>query len=139
MSQLVLGLGNRLRGDDGAGAEVAARVRSVPSQQVNDPGTLLDIWSRSDDVIVVDAVYSGAPVGTIHRLSVEQSALPVTSATSSHAFGLAEVVELARVLGKLPSSVRVYGIEIDSLTPGEPLSPRVEAAVQEVVKEIDGA
>jgi hydrogenase maturation protease len=139
MSQLVIGLGNRLRGDDGAGAEVARRVRTVPAHEVTDPASLFDMWSGDDGVIVIDAVSSGAPVGTIHRIDVTQSPLPLTSSTSSHAFGLAEVVELARSLGRLPRSVQVYGIEVGSLSPGSQMSPQVEAAVQEVVEEIDRA
>lgn len=139
MSRLVLGLGNRLRGDDGAGAEVAHRVQTLPSKEVIDPGRLIDLWSRDDDVIVIDAVSSGAAIGTIHRLDLTQSQLPLTSVTSSHAFGLAEVVELARSLGKLPRSVRVYGIEIGRLSHGSSMSRSVAAAVEEVVAEIDGA
>lgn len=139
MSRLVVGLGNNYRRDDGAGLAVARRVRSVPVREVNEPGNLLDMWRENDDVIVIDAVVSGAPAGTIHRMDVGRSPLPVRSTTSSHAFGLADVIELARSLDRLPRSIRVYGIEIGSLEPGRPMSPSVNEAVDAVAQEIDRA
>ncbi len=111
----------------------------MPVREVNEPGTLLDMWHKDDDVIVIDAVVSGAPTGTIHRMDVGRSPLPIRSATSSHAFGLADVIELARSLDRLPRSIQVYGIEVESLEPGTMMSQSVNAAVDAVAKEIDRA
>ena len=57
---------------------------------------------------------------------------------STHAFGLAEAVELARALGRLPPRLIVYGIEGKSFEAGVGLSPEVGAAVQEVVERVLG-
>jgi hydrogenase maturation protease len=64
---------------------------------------------------------------------------PETSAfsrSSTHSFGVAEAVELARALGRPPARVVVFGIEGRDFTPGEGLSPDVGAAVDEVVRRV---
>ena len=48
---------------------------------------------------------------------------------STHGFGLAEALELARALGQLPRRCIVYAIEGASFETGAPLSPEVAAAV----------
>jgi hydrogenase maturation protease len=48
---------------------------------------------------------------------------------STHHFGLAEAVELARAVGKLPPKMVVFGIEAERLDLGEGLSPAVADAV----------
>jgi hydrogenase maturation protease len=49
---------------------------------------------------------------------------------STHRFGLADALELARALGRLPPRVVVYGIEGSRFAPGRPMSPAVAAAVE---------
>src|SRR5262249_60314268 len=50
----------------------------------------------------------------------------------THAFSLADVIELGRALGRLPGRLTGYGIEGGTFEPGAPLSAEVEAAVQAV-------
>ena len=52
--------------------------------------------------MLVDAVTSGAPPGTVHRLDASEAALAVDVTTTTHGLGLAETIELALVLGRLP-------------------------------------
>ena len=138
---LIIGLGNSWRGDDGAGPavarelldEVRARVHAYESEPVG----LIEDWADADAVIVVDAVSSGAPPGTIHRL--DPLAEPIPAALSqgyTHAFGLAETIELARTLDRLPARLTVYGIEGARFTAGQELSPPVQAAVEQVALEL---
>jgi hydrogenase maturation protease len=76
-----------------------------------DPLSLIDAWSDSDDVILIDTVVSPSKAGSVHVWENPQS-LPVTSeAVSSHGLGLAEAIEVARALGRLPRRLRIYGIE----------------------------
>ena len=58
---------------------------------------------------------------------------------STHAIGVAEVVEIARALDRLPERLTVYGIEVGKMSHGSDLSPEVEAAVNTVVAEVGGA
>jgi len=141
MRRIVIGVGNPSRGDDGAGLEVAGRVRSRGSYQV--PGgsyELMDVWKGADDVIVVDAARSGSAPGTVHRFDASDQPLPGgVLGTSTHSIGVADVIEMARCLGRLPERLVVYGIEAFDVSPGGKITASVRRAVDRVVKEIDGA
>ncbi|OOG25622.1 hydrogenase maturation protease [Thioalkalivibrio denitrificans] len=136
---LVIGVGNRWRGDDGAGPAVARALSEVPGIRVaectGEPTEIMACWSGQDRVIVVDAVSAGGPPGSIHRFTAN-SPLPVPGRHSSHGMGVAEAVELARSLGELPAQLTIYGIEPDRMTDGEGLSPSVRAAVAVVAAAI---
>jgi hydrogenase maturation protease len=49
----------------------------------------------------------------------------------THAFSVAEVVEMARTLGHLPQRLIVYGIEGKDFESGLGLSPDIETAAEE--------
>jgi hydrogenase maturation protease len=142
---LVIGMGNEWRKDDGAGLAVARRLRGgvgLPDtvgviELEGEPLTLMEAWSGSRETIVVDALGSGAPPGTIRRLDASSKRLPAELFRgSTHALGLAEAVELARALGRLPQRLLVYGIEGESFAAGSVLSPAVERAVEELAREL---
>ena len=102
-----------------------------------EPVGLIEEWTGADAVIVVDAVSSGAPAGTIHRLDPLPEPIPAAlSQGSTHAFGLAETIELARALDRLPARLLVYGIEGERFEAGNELSPPVSAAVDAVREEL---
>lgn len=139
----VLGLGNEFRGDDGVGRVVARRLRetALPGVAVREESgegaALMDAWKVADAVILVDAVHSGAAPGTIHRL--DASRIPVPSRFfhySTHAFSVAEAVELARALNQLPPRLIIYGVEGKDFAAGEKLSPEVAAAVDELLARV---
>ena len=135
MGALVIGIGNAWRGDDAAGLEVARRLRgTLPAgaevlEREGEPAGLIDAWADAEAVWVVDAVRSGAEPGTLHRLDVADAELPAELfGASTHHLGLAEAVELARALGRLPRRLVVFGVEGASFAVGDELSPQVEAA-----------
>ena len=102
-----------------------------------EPVGLIEDWTGADAVIVIDAVSSGAPPGTIHRLDPLSEPIPAgLSQGSTHAFGLAETIELARALDRLPARLLVYGIEGGCFDAGDQLSPPVRAAVDAVRDEL---
>jgi hydrogenase maturation protease len=144
---LVVGLGHPDRGDDGVGPAVAAAVAARSTGETGclvrtqeDPTALLDLWEGHDHVVVVDAVVTGAPAGTLHRLDLGADSPPLpagtwaeTGSAGTHAFGLAATVELGRALHRLPPTVVVVGVEAGCLDIGATLSPPVAAAVEEAV------
>ncbi len=136
---LVVGVGNQVRGDDAAGLLAARRLGGIELE--GDTSALVELLSGAESVIVVDAVRSGAAPGTVHRFEVGQAPLPGTlrSSSSSHALGVAEAIELARALGRLPAAVTVVGIEGERFDLGAGLSPRVGAAIDAVVASIEDA
>ena len=142
---LIIGLGNEYRRDDAVGLIVARRLRQAAPESVlvreetGEGASLLESWQDAETVILVDAVQSGAASGTVHRLDAhEQPIARQFFRFSTHAFGLAEAVELARALGRLPPRLVVYGVEGRSFEAGVGLSPEVEAAVQVVVERVLG-
>jgi hydrogenase maturation protease len=139
----VIGVGNRWRGDDAAGLEVAGLVRGMlPDavevlQREGEPIDLIDAWQDADAVWVADAVSSGAQAGVLYRLDVHDHELPVELFRgSTHHLGLADAVELARTLDRLPPRAVVYGVEAASFEPGQGLSPAVRDGVQEAARRI---
>ncbi len=141
---LVVGVGNDDRGDDAAGLAVVRHLagRIGPGVSVVEAGTdltsLLDAWRGASAVVVVDAMTSGAAPGTLRRFEATWVPLPARAfrVTSSHAFGVAEVIELARALGRLPPRVVVFGIEAGCVDAGAALSPAVNAAVRDAVSRV---
>jgi hydrogenase maturation protease len=138
---LVIGVGNVYAGDDAAGVLAAERLRGagVDVQVCElEPSRLVDAWSGSDTVYVVDAVSSGAAPGTIHRFDAAEGRLPapIFGSSSTHALGVADAVELARVLGRLPSRTVVYGIEGATFDAGAEVTPAVSRAAAEVADAI---
>ena len=142
---LIIGLGNEYRRDDAVGLVVARRLREAAPESVRvleesgEGAALIESWQGADAVILIDAVHSGAKPGTIHRFDAH--AQPIAKKFfrfSTHAFGLAEAVELARALGRLPPRLIVYGVEGKSFEAGVGLSPEVEEAAQEVTERVLG-
>jgi hydrogenase maturation protease len=132
----VIGVGNPWRGDDAVGLVVAQRLRTELPETVDvleregEPTSLIDAWDGADAVWLVDAVSSGAPPGTVHRLDARDELPAELFRASTHHLGLAEAVELARAVGRLPPRLVVYGIEGASFATGARLSPEVAAAAE---------
>ena len=133
----MIALGNPLRGDDGAGPAVLHALEGRVPDGVRlarcggDPAELLDLLDGAERVVIVDAVRTGAPPGALHRLDAAAGPLPARSAGhSTHGLGLADGLELARALGRLPASALVVGIEAAGDEPGGALSPQVAAAIE---------
>ena len=144
---LVIGLGNALRHDDAAGLEVARLVRARVDAAVatvleheGEPLGLIERWRGATAAIVVDATRSGAPAGSITRIDAASAPMPHEAAgsPSSHAVGLAEAIELARELGRLPPRMVVYGVEGARFDAGSGLSEAVRAAVEGLVEAVAG-
>jgi hydrogenase maturation protease len=133
---MVIGIGNDWRSDDGAGLEVARRLGGLILS--GEPIGLVETLDGAHDVTIVDAVFSNAAPGTVHVFEAGEEPLPVAlfGSSSTHALGLAEAIEIARSLGRLPTRVRVLGIEGARFEYGRGLSPEVEKAVEECTRSI---
>lgn len=140
---LVLGIGHPFRGDDAAGPRVAQALAGTPGlnalEHHGEGADLMERWQGHDPVVIVDAMVSGAAPGTVRVWDAIAEPLPARLfPKGSHLFGLAEAVEMARMLGRLPPRLTVYGIEGATFSLGAPMSAEVAAAVNRVVAEIAG-
>jgi len=132
----LIGYGHPSRGDDAAGLLVARRLRGMLPAEVEvreiigDGAALMEAWNGFDRVVIVDAVVSGAPAGTVHRLDGRR--LPAAGdfrSPSSHGLGLMEAIRLAETLGRLPRVLDVIGIEGRRFETGEPAGPQVQEGI----------
>ena len=140
---VVIGIGNRLRGDDAAGVAVAELLRSRVPDGVEvvscdeEPSRLMEAWGDAETVVLVDTVASGAPPGTLHRFEAGDAPVPARAFRSStHAIGVAETIELARALGRLPVSTILYGVEGARYDSGSGLSEPVQAAISPLAEAV---
>lgn len=141
-SALVIGVGNEWRSDDAAGLVVARRLAELApglrvAERAGEPVDLIDAFADQDEVILIDAVESGARPGTIHRVDAGLRKLPSELFRgSTHALGVAEAIELGRALGRLPRTLLLFGIEGRSFAAGASLSPDVERAAERLAREL---
>ena len=138
----IIGIGNPERSDDAAGLLVARRLRELGAEAqefTGDPLALIDAWNGSPEVILIDTVVSGAAAGTITVWDAGKTPLPPEQfGCSTHAFGIAEAVEIARAIDRLPPKLVIYGIEGMRFDLGGSLSPEVAGAAERLAREIAG-
>jgi hydrogenase maturation protease len=137
----IVGIGNEFRGDDAAGLAVLRQLgKNVPAgartiELAGDQTYLLELMRSTDAVIVVDAVQSSAPAGTIFRIDASEEPMPKDFVTfSTHAIDSATVIELARALDVLPGTALVYGIVGREFSFTTRMTPEVAEAL-DVVRE----
>jgi hydrogenase maturation protease len=142
---VVIGVGNTWRGDDAVGPVVAQRlqqdlgdIQSVTVFMESGEGCrLLEAWQGAEAVFLIDVVQSDARPGCIHRLDALAHVVPRPFLRcSTHAFGVAEAIELARALRQLPPRLVISGIEGARFEAGAELSDAVAHAVPEVVARV---
>ena len=115
---LVLGLGNVLCGDDGAGVIALHRLRryyELPvSVRLVDGGTLgldlLALVAAADRVVMIDAVRADAPSGTIVVLAGDDVAPAVRDRLSPHQIGVADLIAGATLCDRYPADVVIVGV-----------------------------
>lgn len=132
----MIGIGNAARGDDAAGLLAARRLGGVEVE--GDATAVIDLLAGAREAVLIDAVRSGAAAGTVHRVDIGTLPAGLPRPASTHLIGLAEALELARALGRLPPRVTVYGIEGARFAVGDAVSPAVATAVDRVVAELSG-
>jgi hydrogenase maturation protease len=141
---LLIGAGNMYRSDDALGLcaarEVARRMPGrVVVKEVDGGGTsMLEAWEGAETVLIIDAVRSGEPAGTLCRIDASTQRLPLRFlTTSSHSFGVAQAIETARELHRLPRTIIVYGIEGSSFEQGTGLSDPVIRSMPALIAMIE--
>jgi hydrogenase maturation protease len=133
-NNIVIGIGNDFRRDDGVGLAVAEQIaeRNLPHVRVvsgiSEPAALLEAWSGTAHAIVVDAATSANPApGRIRRWTGRE--LETTPVVSSHALGLAQTCALGNALARMPGELVVFTVDVTDTNHGVGLTPAVAAAV----------
>ncbi len=142
-SWLLIGVGNEYRSDDGVGLAVARKIHEklIPSVTVKEESgegaALMESWQGFQNVIIIDAVSSGAMPGTIFRIDANKETVPIKFFHySTHAFSVSEAIELARAMHVLPSKLVIYGIEGNDFAAGTTISLLVQQAAHKIIEQI---
>lgn len=140
---IVLGVGNILHSDDGAGPRAAERLKKhcrLPNDVIVVEGGTLgldllpELWDCSD-LIILDAVDVGQPPGIVVRLT-DQGLNSLAASGNVHQLGVADLLVALRLLARRPPKVVLLGIQPENLEWGSALSPAVEAGL---IRLIDAA
>lgn len=137
---LIIGVGNQYRSDDAAGLVAAELLNAKKYKGVEvlkhsgEGASLMDCWKNADSVVIIDAIHSGAQPGTIFRIDVHKQPLQREYFRySTHSFGVADAVELARAMNQLPKQFVIFGMEAKNYIAGTELSREVDQATKEIV------
>jgi len=143
---LILGVGNPILSDDGVGIHVARKfkemsVLGVDVEELAASGLeLLDMVLGYDKVIIIDAIQTtnGIP-GEVHILDEEDFEKSVHG-SSPHGINIATALALGRriVPEKMPKVVVFIAVEAEDLINiKEQLTPKVQAALPQVIRKIE--
>jgi hydrogenase maturation protease len=142
MAAVVLGIGNILCSDDGAGVYASRRLgedsRTPPGTVVYDAGTLgLDMLSYVEKVpflLLLDVIDTGESPGTVTRFDISDLRnLP--RGTASHELGVADLLAALTLMESMPAKVVLIGIQPENLSIGLSLSDPVEQGLGEMVEQ----
>jgi hydrogenase 3 maturation protease len=148
-SILVLGIGNRLRGDDGVGSIVAEQLAQEGLVPAIDCGEMPDnyiskVWQmKPDEVLLIDACdFKGRP-GEVRVIAEAEFDRIPSSPLSTHQMPLPLLVAVMKTDPQVKCRVRLIGIqpqEIGMFVEGlsEPVAaaiPAVKALVAELLAE----
>jgi len=145
---LILGIGNILIKDEGIGVRVAEQMMTMslpPDVEVMDGGTggldLLYAIEGRKKVIVVDAVKTGSPPGTLFRFTDKDLGEKKGTLRSAHGIDFSDVISASAYFKTKPEEIVFLGIEPEDLGAGLELSPKIgkmiPVLINLVMKEID--
>ena len=146
---IVIGTGNSFRSDDAVGLAAAACLLEhdmPPGIEVIVSGTdefgLIELFKKAENVVIIDAVSTGRPPGTVSVFDLDKvNMVSRSSNVNLHGFGLADTIVLAEALGISPN-ITIVGVEPQSTSSGKHLTPlitsKLPVAVQTVLSLIRG-
>jgi hydrogenase maturation protease len=116
---VVIGLGNVVLSDDGLGVHVVRRLRDrhrlADRVELVEGGTagllLLPQIADARRVIIVDAIDTGAPAGTLARLAGEEWWRAFEPHLTPHDVGLRDLLGAALLTGSWPSQLVLHGAQ----------------------------
>lgn len=140
---LVLGVGNTLLADEGAGVHAMRYLRdhfeSLPETEFLDAGTLsftlVDDIASADNLIIFDATQLDSPPGVIRVFEGDElDAFLRSGRRSVHEVGFADLMDIARLQDCLPVNRALIGIQPELLgwgdLPGESVNAAIPAAAE---------
>lgn len=140
-SVCVIGVGNTLMRDDGAGVAVARcllREGGLPEGVEVVLGEtagmeLLRHFRTTDAVVFIDAIDAGADPGAVFRFTPDEAGVTSLRSNNIHGMGVGYLLTCARMAGADPDVVCV-AVQVGDVRPlPDELTPEVTAALADVV------
>ncbi len=145
MQILILGIGNSLLSDEGIGVYVVNEISRGPLPEgvhCLDGGTLS--FTLADEIgsvtglIVVDAARMSEEPGSVRVFENEaMDCFLNTGTTSVHEVGLADLLDIARLTGRLPTQRALVGVQPLNLGWGVEPTEAVKAAVPLAITQVN--
>lgn len=141
---LILGIGNTLLSDEGAGIHALNLLQSeypdIPNLTFLDGGTLsftLASWiERCTNLIVFDAAELHLPAGSVNcYVGTAMDDFLGTSKRSAHEVGLLDLMDIARITDNLPENRALIGVQPEVMDWGMQPTVSVQKALKKVVNE----
>lgn len=145
MRCVVLGIGNVLLTDEGAGVHAARALAPLLASrsdvQVIDAGTLsftlAPLIEEADRLIVIDAAQLNERAGTV-RTYFDRAfdRFLGTAKLTVHEVSLVDLFDIARLTDGLPAQRVLFAVQPDTIGWGSTLTPVVQAAVDSIVSNV---
>ncbi|MCH9653687.1 MAG: hydrogenase maturation protease [Planctomycetes bacterium] len=137
---LIAGIGSP-HGDDQVGWETVKQIQNMGSDLVSThlartPDDLLDCMEGFRLLVICDACQGAGDVGSSHHWEWPCNQLESINWSGTHNVSLPAVLALAEQLGRLPAAVHIWGVEVEQVLPGHPMSERVLAGAASVAQAI---
>ncbi len=140
----ILGIGNMLLSDDGAGVHAIAKLKAEyefpESVNLIDGGTkgldLLPFIEGSDKVLIIDAANFKKEPGTIDVIEGDKIPGFLSSKLSVHQIGLPDMLFAARLMEILPSEMCLIGIQPKSMESGTELSDEIKLKLESLIERV---
>lgn len=131
---LVVGVGNILMKDEGVGVHAAQRLLHIPfppSVEIVDGGTagiaLLDFLENRKKIIIIDAIRTPEPSGTIFRLAAADIGPKADGKHYSlHQAGIPDLLRIAEAIGQSIPEVVIFALQPADISMGTELSAVIE-------------
>jgi len=147
MNGIIIGIGNRYRGDDGIGPLVLDRIDMKMNPHFDlvesdgEPTGLISLFRGRDWCIFIDAIIPNVHLKFSPGMVVSVDLLMEgnnkgTELSSTHTGGLFDAIGLASVLGCLPKKVFLVGVVGSTFGSCAPLSESVQLAIQQAIEEV---
>ena len=144
---IVIGVGNILMSDEGLGVRAVELLqKSVRDENIKiiDAGTSLQraltLTQGFEKMLIIDAIRSGKPAGSIHCFTLEELEQGKTGhmqlMLSLHEIDAPKAIAMERLVAKLPGEIIFLGMEPERIAPGMELSRAVQEKMDLLVSEI---
>ena len=139
---VIVGLGNPLMADEGVGIHVIRRLleasEQLPNTDIIDLGSSLlgvvHAIAGRRKVILVDCACMGESAGAIRSFHPDEVvSIKEMTSLSLHEGDLLGALELSKRLGEYPEEIVIFGIQPESIAPGEDLSSTLKGRLQDYI------